>query len=257
MMEQSLKPSQSKQQILKIFQNGSPECRLVRVRRRDFVYTSGECDSMIYYLERGQVNELLISREGKECLIAIHNAGDIFGELCLCGQVLRSGTTVAMQDSILRRIPSHAFLSLLERGSMLHNLVQYLAARIAEQEEIISSLLTVNSELRLAKTLLRLFRRLASDDALSKPPVLRLRQEELAEMVGTTRTRIGIFLKHFRQLGSIEVSADRAILVNQQKLTEYVERSGVPCGKEPADNQAGESHMAKTLDRMTPSLVAS
>ncbi len=238
---------EARQLIRKLFQSGSPDCRLVKVKKNDYVYTCGERDSMIYSLESGQVKEMLISPEGKECLIAIHAAGDIFGELSLCGQDLRFETTVAMQDCTIRRIPSAAFMRQLERASLLNSLVQYLALRIADQQEVITTLLTVNSEQRLAKTLLRLARKIGLDDARGKRLTHRLHHTELAEMVGTTRSRIGFFLKRFRELGLVDLGSDHSLLIIERKLAQYIEQFEFPFGRDIVSIDPEETAVAKPL----------
>ncbi len=256
MIEQTFQFHQSRQQIRKLFQNGSPDCRVMHVRKQDYVYTCGERDSMIYCLESGQVKEVLISPEGKECLIAIHAAGDIFGELCLYGQTMRLETTMAMQNSTLKRIPSRAFMSMLERASLLNSLVQYLTSRIAEQQEVIATLLTVNSEQRLAKTLLRLARKLGRGNSSGRHLTQRLRQDELAEMVGTTRSRICFFLKRFRELGLVGLNANRCLFINETKLSEHIERFEFPFGKGIVDLRPKDQDLPKTLGLVSSPLCA-
>ncbi len=247
MIEATSQFQEVRQLIRRLFQNSSPDCRLVKVKKNDYVYTCGERDSMIYSLESGQVKEMLISPEGKECLIAIYASGDIFGELSLCGQDLRFETAVAMQDCTIRRIPSNSFMRQLERASLLHSLVQYLALRIADQQEVITTLLTVNSEQRLAKTLLRLARKIGRDDARGKRLTHRLHHTELAEMVGTTRSRIGYFLKRFRELGLIDLGEDHSLLVVERKLAQYIEQFEFPFGREIVSIEPDESVMPKAL----------
>ena len=232
MILETLTLHQSKVMLRKLFRSDSPDCRVVKVAKKEHVYTSGERDSMIYCVESGRVKEVLISPEGKECLLAIHTVGDIFGELCLCGQNMRLETTTAMQDTVLKRIPSRAYISMLGRGSLLENLVQYLASRIADQQNVIATLLTENSEQRLAKTLLRLAHKLGRDEARSTCITQRIRHEELAEMVGTTRSRIGFFLKRFREMGMIDLNQDRCLMVREKKLEEYIDGFEFPYGKE-------------------------
>ena len=247
MIEATAQYQEVQQLIRKLFQSGSPDCRLLKIKKNDYVYTCGERDSMIYSLESGQVKEVLISPEGKECLIAIHAAGDIFGELSLCGQDLRFETTVAMQDCSIRRIPSSSFLRQLERASLLHSLVQYLALRIADQQEVITTLLTVNSEQRLAKTLLRLARKIGRDDSRGKRLTHRLHHTELAEMVGTTRSRIGYFLKRFRELGLVDLGADHSLLIFDRKLSEYIEQYEFPFGRDIVNIEPETAAVQKPL----------
>ncbi len=224
MTEQTHQAGQFKLQIKEFFRKEFLNCRMIRLAKHDHVYTCGDDDPVVYFIESGQVKILLLSPEGKECLLAIHTAGDIFGESSLAGQGVRLDTAVAMQDVVLKQIPCRSFLSTLKRESMLEGLVQYMVLRIAEQQDVITSLLTANSEQRLAMTLLHLARRLGKNDPRSVLIQQKISHEELAEMVGTTRPRIGTFLKRFRELGLVELSSERCLIVKERKLREYLER---------------------------------
>jgi CRP-like cAMP-binding protein len=111
---------------------------------------------MVYFIESGQVKLRMLSSEGKECLLAIHASGDVFGELCLSGIAGRLETATAMEDTRLKKVPCAKFLERLTTDSLLEGFVKYLAVRVAEQQEVIASLVTVDSEQRLGKTLLHL-----------------------------------------------------------------------------------------------------
>ena len=110
----------------------------------------------------------------------------------------------------------------LSRDSLLAGFVQYLAVRIADQQQIIANLVTVDSEQRLGKTLLDLARTIGKKDPRSIRIELRITHEELSEMVGTTRPRISVFMQHFRKLGLIELNAEHFLIVKEQKLTDYL-----------------------------------
>jgi CRP-like cAMP-binding protein len=119
---------------------------------------------MIYFIESGQIKLLMLSPEGKECLLAIHSAGEIFGELCLCRLGDRLETATAMKPTMLKQIPSAQFLARLSRESLLEGFVRYLAVRIADQQQVITNMVTVDSEQRLGKTLLQLAHTLGKKD---------------------------------------------------------------------------------------------
>lgn len=225
-----------KLQIRRLFQAGASDIRTIKLGRNDFVYASGVRDSMIYCVESGRVKELLISSEGKKCLLAIHGAGDIFGESCLYGPMSRIEMVTAMQATVLKKMPSRIFLELLKRHSLMDGIVQYLAHRIREQQEAIATSLTANSEQRLAKTLLYMASR-HGGSADRGTRIQRLRQEELGEMVGTTRSRTGFFLKRFRGLGLVELSDDRSLIVWENKLATYIESFEFPYGKDTDESQ--------------------
>jgi CRP/FNR family transcriptional regulator, cyclic AMP receptor protein len=217
-------PNLFEQRIRDLFRKESFHSRTIRVAKHAHIYTCGDRDEMIYWIESGQVKLTLISPEGKECLLAIHTAGEIVGELALCGQVMRMESATAMTDATLRKMPCRSFLALLNRDSMLEGMVEYLAARISEQQTMIRTLVTTNSEPRLAITLLRLGRRLGKPEACATCINQKISHEELAGMVGTTRPRIGVFLKKFRQLGMIELNHKRCFIIKEKEIKEYLDR---------------------------------
>ncbi len=209
-------------QMREFFRKQALGCRSIRVGRHCHVYTSGQRDAMVYFIESGQVKLLLPSVEGKECILAVRTAGEIFGELCLSGQISRLETAVAMQDVGLKQMPARSFLMGLKQESLLEGLIQYLTVRIAEQQRVIAELATENCEHRLARTLLYLGERHGRIEARGTRIGLRLSHEELSAMVGTTRPRIGIFLKKFRALGLLRLNEERCLVIEETKLEDYL-----------------------------------
>src|SRR6185436_10158794 len=155
-----------------------------------------------------KIKLIMLSPEGRECMLAIHSSGDIFGELCLSGSKGRLETATAMEDTFVKQVPSARFLERLAKDSLLEGFVKYLAVRVADQQEVIANLVTIDSEQRLGKTLLQLAKKLGKKDPRSIRIELRISHEELASMVGTTRPRISIFMQRFRNLGLIELSEE-------------------------------------------------
>jgi CRP-like cAMP-binding protein len=103
-------------------------------------------------------------------------------------------------------------------------MVEYLAVRISEQQQVIRTLITTSSEPRLAITLLRLGRRLGKTDLCNTCINQKISHEELAGMVGTTRPRIGIFLKKFRELGMVELNQNRCLVIKEKEIKQYLEK---------------------------------
>ena len=196
--------------------------RAVTIRRHANVYTCGDQDEMVYFIESGQIKLLVVSPEGKDCLLAIHGHGDIFGELCLSGLGARQETAIAMKAVKLKQIPCDKFFARLSRDSLSEGFVRYLAVRIADQQQVIANLVTVDSEQRLGKTLLQLARSMGKKDPHSIRIELKITHEELSEMVGTTRPRISLFMQRFHNLGLIETNKDRFFIIKEKKLTEYL-----------------------------------
>jgi CRP-like cAMP-binding protein len=213
-----------KQQLRNALQQEAVQCRSATIAKHAHVYTCGDHDEMVYFIESGQIKLLMQVPEGRECLLAIHTAGDIFGELCLAGLGERQETATAMQQTVLRLIPCVQFFGRLSRDSLLAGFVQYLAVRIADQQAIIANLVTVDSEQRLGQTLLHLARKLGQQDPRSIRIEQRITHEELSAMVGTTRPRISAFMHRFQTLGLIELSAEHFLIVKEQKLTAYLAR---------------------------------
>lgn len=198
--------------------------RSIKIAKNAHVYTCGERDETVYFIESGQIKLVVLSPQGKECILAIHTSGDVFGELCLSGLGLRVETATTMEETNLKMVPCSKFFARLTRDSLLEGFVQYLAVRIADQQQVIANLVTVDSEQRLGKTLLQLARKLGKKDPRSIRIEHRISHEELSEMVGTTRPRISEFMQRFRKLGLVEVSEEHYLIVKENMLSDYLAR---------------------------------
>ncbi|HSS20242.1 MAG TPA: Crp/Fnr family transcriptional regulator [Pyrinomonadaceae bacterium] len=194
----------------------------VRVGKNQPVYLCSDPAQNVYFIELGQVKLSMVSPEGKECLLAIHTAGDTFGESCLGGSAARQETATAMEDTTLKRIPCAVFFSHLKSHSLVEGFAQYLTVRVAEQQRMIANLITVDSEHRLGETLLQLARKLGLPDPRSTRIEQKITHEELSAMVGTTRPRITGFMLKFRGLGLIEISREHFLIIKEKKLSEYL-----------------------------------
>jgi CRP/FNR family transcriptional regulator, cyclic AMP receptor protein len=145
-----------KQQMRESLRLETLNSRPVTIAKHDNVYTCGDNDEMVYFIESGQVKLLMLSPEGRECLLAVHTTGDIFGEPCLAGLGPRLETAIAMKETILKQIPCPEFFARLNRDALFEGFAQYLAVRIAGQQQVIANLMMVDSEQRLGKMLLQL-----------------------------------------------------------------------------------------------------
>jgi CRP-like cAMP-binding protein len=222
MIQQTPETDKFKQQLRDSLQRETQNSRAIKIARHANVYTCGDQDNTVYFIEDGQIKLLMLSSEGKECLLAIHGAGDIFGELCLSGLGARLETATAMRGTIVKQIPSSQFFARLTRDSLFEGFVRYLAVRVADQQQVIANLVTVDSEQRLGQTLLQLARTLGKKDPRSIRIELKISHEELSEMVGTTRPRISLFMQRFHNLGLIETNRDRFLVIKENKLTAYL-----------------------------------
>ncbi len=222
MIQQTPQADLFKRQLGDSLQRETLNSRAVKIARHANVYTCGDQDEMVYFIESGQIKLLMLSSEGKECILAIHGAGDIFGELCLSGLGGRLETATAMKATTLKQIPCNQFFARLDRDSLFEGFVRYLAVRVADQQQVIANLVTVDSEQRLGQTLLQLARTMGKKDPRSIRIELKISHEELSEMVGTTRPRISLFMQRFHNLGLIETNKDRFLIIKENKLTGYL-----------------------------------
>jgi len=211
-----------KEQMRESLRREVKNSRAIKIAKHANVYVGGEQDEMVYFIESGLVKLVKVSSEGKECLLAIHASGDVFGELCLSGIAGRLETATAMEDTLLKKVPCARFLERLANDSLLEGFVRYLATRVADQQEVIANLVTVDSEQRLGKTLLHLANQLGQKDPKSTRIGLRISHAELSNMIGTTRPRVSLFMQRFRNLELIELSEDHYLIIKEDKLTAYL-----------------------------------
>lgn len=222
MIQQTPEADKFKENLRDSLQRETLNSRAVKIARLTNVYSCGDKDDNVYFIERGQIKLLILSSQGKECILAIHTTGDIFGELCLSGLGARVETATAMKQTLLKQIPSSKFFARLSSDSLLEGFVRYLAVRVADQQQVIANLVMVDSEQRLGQTLLQLARTLGKKDPRSIRIELKISHEELSEMVGTTRPRISVFMQRFHNLGLIETNRDRFLVIKENKLTAYL-----------------------------------
>jgi CRP-like cAMP-binding protein len=222
MIQQTPQAERFKEQMRDSLRRETMNSRAVTIPRHANVYSAGDSDELVYFIETGQIKLLLLSPEGKECLLAIHGSGDVFGELCLAGLGGRHEAAVAMKETKLKQIPCDQFFARLSRDALSEGFVRYLAVRIADQQQVIANLVTVDSEQRLGQTLLQLARTMGKKDPRSIRVELKITHEELSEMVGTTRPRISFFMQRFRNLGLIETNSDHFLIIKENKLTDYL-----------------------------------
>ena len=179
------------------------------------VFSQGDAATDVFYLRQGSIKLSVLSRTGKEAVVAILGPGDFFGEGCLAGQPRRMATAHVLTPSTALVVEKGEMLKMLHAQPALADrfLAHMLARNIRIEEDLIDQLFN-SSEKRLARALL-LLARYGSDEKPLRLP--KLSQETLAEMVGTTRSRINFFMNKFRDLGFIEYNG--ALKVNSSLLT--------------------------------------
>jgi CRP/FNR family transcriptional regulator, cyclic AMP receptor protein len=170
--------------------------------KKHIIFAQGDPAEAVFYLQTGKVRLTVVSKTGKEATIGILSDGSFFGEGSLAGQVLRMCSATAMTDCAALRIDRKAMVDALHREHTLSDLfVAYLLARNIRYEEDLVDQLFNSSEKRLARVLLMLAH--FGKEGVPETVVPKISQETLAEMVGTTRSRVSFFMNRFRKLGFI------------------------------------------------------
>jgi CRP/FNR family transcriptional regulator, cyclic AMP receptor protein len=177
--------------------------RNLPVPKKHTIYAQGDACDAVFYIQKGKVRLTVVSNKGKEATIGILNPGDFFGEGGLAGQPLRMGTATAMTDCELMRIDKQAMMLALHREHTLSDMfTAYLLGRNIRYEEDLVDQLFNSSEKRLARILLLIAQ--FGKEGVPQTVVPKISQETLAEMVGTTRSRVSFFMNRFRKLGFVD-----------------------------------------------------
>jgi CRP/FNR family transcriptional regulator, cyclic AMP receptor protein len=190
--------------------------KIVEYPRGTSIFTQGDPCDHVLYIQKGNVQLSVVSQSGREAVVAMLNAGDFFGEGCLAGQAVRMGAARATTDSSILLVDKRRMIALLhkQRGMSDRFIAHMLARNIQIEEDLIDQLFN-SSEKRLARTLLLLARYGKHDKPARAVPLIS--QETLAEMVGTTRSRVNFFMKKFQRLGFIDYK--NGLKVNNSLLT--------------------------------------
>jgi CRP/FNR family transcriptional regulator, cyclic AMP receptor protein len=177
--------------------------KVVSFPKKQSIFTQGDPADSVFYVQEGKVRLTVVSKIGKEATLGILGAGNFFGEGGLAGQPLRMGSATAMTDCELLRIDKKAMILALHREHTFSDLfVAYLLARNVRYEEDLVDQLFNSSEKRLARILLLLAH--FGKEGAPEIVIPKVSQETLAEMVGTTRSRVSFFMNRFRKLGFVD-----------------------------------------------------
>ena len=172
-------------------------------RKNQTIFSQGDRADVVFFVDRGKVKLTVLSRQGKQAVIGILGPGSFFGEGCLAGQPLRMATAIAITDSAIISLPKQTMIRALhEDAEFAEKFTTYLLSRNIRIEEDLVDQLFNSSEKRLARILLLLAN--FGKEGRPEPVVPKVSQETLAEMVGTTRSRVSFFMNKFRKLGFIE-----------------------------------------------------
>jgi len=181
--------------------------KVVTFPKKQAIFAQGDAADAVFYIQDGKVRLTVVSKAGKEATLGILNEGEFFGEGGLAGQPLRMGSATAMTDCELLRIDKKAMMLALHREHTFSDLfVTYLLARNIRYEEDLVDQLFNSSEKRLARILLLLAR--FGKEGVPETVIPKISQETLAEMIGTTRSRVSFFMNRFRNLGFLDYGAD-------------------------------------------------
>ena len=182
------------------------------------IFTQGDVCEDVLYIQTGGVKLSVLSKTGREAVVAMLGPGDFFGEGCLAGQPVRMGSATAITPSVIRLVAKGKMVRLLHRQhTMSDRFISHMLARNIRIEEDLIDQLFNSSEKRLARTLLLLARYGKQDKPARAVP--KVSQETLAEMVGTTRSRVNFFLNKFKRLGFIEYNGDIPLKINGSLLS--------------------------------------
>lgn len=205
-----------------VFDRSSSAAPPLRIDDARSIYATGDADDSMYLIESGQVKVSMSSAGGKDCLVAVYTSGDVFGESCFVGPK-RVETAETMAMTFVRRVAKSEFVAAVRAANLFEVLLHHVAVRMVERQTAVFELVTMDAEKRLAKVLLGLAEKLGTRDGEHLLLEQHISQEELSQMVGTTRPRVTSFIKTFKALGLVQVGARRAMKVHVGKMLEFLE----------------------------------
>ena len=195
-----------------------------RYRKGQHIFKQGDPSDAVFFIEKGKVKVTVFSAQGKEAVIAILEAGDFVGEASLRGQALRTASAAALSDSVVARVKKSTMVKTLrEEPEFSEMFTAYLLGRTMRVEEDLVDQLFNSSEKRLARALLILAN--VGKEGRPEPILPKVDQGTLAEMIGTTRSRVSFFMNKFRDLGLIEYNGDLKV---HTSLLDVVLHEGAP-----------------------------
>ena len=187
--------------------------KILAFPKKQAIFVQGDLSDAVFYVRKGKVKLTVVSKTGKEATIGILKEGDFFGEACLTGQPLRLCSATALTDCSVMRVEKKTMIEVLhEEHAMSDVFVAYLLTRNIRYEEDLVDQLFNSSEKRLARMLLMLAH--FGKEGEPQPVIPKISQETLAQMVGTTRSRICFFMNRFKKLGFIAYDSRSALQVH-------------------------------------------
>jgi CRP/FNR family transcriptional regulator, cyclic AMP receptor protein len=176
-------------------------------RKDAIIFSQGDPADAVFYIQSGKVKLTVVSEQGKEAVVAMLGTNDFFGEGCLAGQALRIATVAAIMDSVIVRLEKAAIVCVIQQEPAFSEMfIAHLLSRAVRVEADLVDQLFNSSEKRLARLLLLLAN--FGKDNKPEPILAKISQETLADMIGTTRSRVSSFMNKFRKLGFIDYNGD-------------------------------------------------
>jgi len=211
---------------------------MVSFQMKDSIFTQGDPTDGLFFVQKGKVRLTVVSESGKEATLGILSEGDFFGEGGLAGQLTRMSSAVALTDCVLLHVEKKAMMLTLSLEPKLSAMfVKYLLKRnIRYQDDLVDQLFN-SSEKRLARVLLLMAQ--FGQKGVSEMSVPRLSQETLAEMVGTTRSRVSFFMNRFRKFGFINYDVGDNLHVHSSLLNVVLQDDDGASATSPAENASG------------------
>ena len=201
------KKSKSKFDAEAFLAKGDGGVTVSKYRKGQLVFAQGDPADSVFYIREGRVKIAVISDQGKEAVVAFLKVGDFIGEGCLTGRPRRISTARVLEDSVISRVTKTTMVRILQDEPKFSELfTAHLLARTIRVEEDLVDQLFNSSEKRLARALLLLAN--FGKDGKQEPVIAKVSQETLADMIGTTRSRVSHFMNKFRQLGYIKYNGD-------------------------------------------------
>ena len=216
---------------------------MVPFKKRNAIFHQGDSTDGLFFIQEGKVQLSVVSEAGKEATLGILSTGDFFGEGGLAGQLIRMSSAVAITDCVLLHVERKAMMLAMSREPKLSAMfVKYLLKRnIRYQDDLVDQLFN-SSEKRLARVLLLMAQ--FGKEGVSEMSVPRLSQETLAEMVGTTRSRVSFFMNRFRKLGFINYDVGDNLRVHSSLLNVVLHDDDGPVAASETRNPLGRIRKA-------------
>ena len=190
----------------------------LRFKRGQSIFRQGDAGAAVFYIQTGGVQLSVLSRTGREAVVAMLGPGEFFGEGCMAGQPLRMGSATATAPTSILLVPKQQMVDVLhQEPTMSDRFIAHMLSRNIRIEEDLIDQLFNSSEQRLARALLLLARYGKQDMPVRAVPIVS--QDTLADMIGTTRSRVNFFMNKFKRLGFIEYDNDHPLKVNSSLLS--------------------------------------